>query len=455
MRRPDKEDFRGLTRLALPLVTVQVGLMFMGVVDTAMVGRVSADALAAVAVASVYFFAVSTVGMGCLMALDPVVSQAHGAGDEPGIARGLQRGLLIALIVTVPTMILLTPIEPVLTWFGQPGAVIPLSGSYIRAVIPGVLPYFAFLAVRQTMQALGLVRPLVLVILGANLLNGLLNWVLIFGHWGAPALGVQGSAIATTVSRWVMLVAVLVVGLGPLAPYLAWRRESLALKPLGRMLRLGLPIGFQILFEYSVFGLVGLLVGRIGSAPLAGHQIALNLASITFMVPLGVGGAAAVLVGRSVGRGDSETARRVAVAALVVGAGFMTTTALAFLTVPTLFARAYTADPALIGVAVTLIPLAGVFQVFDGTQTVALGVLRGVGDTRFPVLINVFGYYLIGLPVGLWLGYQKGLGAPGFWWGLVLGLAAVALTLLWRVQFRLGKSLVRLAIDPARSEAAI
>jgi MATE family multidrug resistance protein len=447
MLLPSRPDFAALSRLALPLVAVQIGLMLMGVVDTAMVGRLSADALAAVAIAGVYFFAATTVGMGCLMALDPVVAQAHGAGDHEGIARGLQRGLVIAVLATIPTSLLLIPIAPVLAWSGQPAAVVPLADRYTAWIMPGVLPYFGFLAVRQTMQALGFLQPLLIVIVLANLLNGFLNWTLIYGHLGAPALGVVGSAIATTVSRWVMLGALLLVAWPVLAPYLARRAGTLAVGPIARMLRLGLPIGFQILFEYGVFGLVGLLVGRIGSAPLAGHQIALNLASITFMVPFGVGSAAAVLVGRAVGRGEPVLARRMATAAILVGAGFMTITAALFIAVPRLFAAVYSNDPLVLAAAAALIPLAGAFQVFDGTQTVALGVLRGAGDTRMPVIINLIGYYVVGLPVGLWLGYTKGLGAPGFWWGLVLGLVAVALTMLVRVRIRLNRTLGRVAIE--------
>jgi MATE family multidrug resistance protein len=447
VERPRKEDFRALVELAFPLVIVQLGLMFMGVVDTAMVGRVSADALASVAISSVYFFAASTIGMGCLMALDPVVAQAHGAGDDAGVARGLQRGLVIAALVTLPTILLLLPIESVLAWSGQPSAVIPLAGAYTKVILPGVLPYFAFMAMRQTMQALGRIRPLVLIILASNLLNWFLNWTFIFGKLGSPAMGVVGAALATTISRWIMLVAVLVAGFRSLRPYLVWRPETLAARPMARMLRLGLPIGTQIFFEYGVFGLVGLLVGRMGSAALAGHQIALNLSSVTFMVPLGVAGAAAVLVGRSIGRGEPGPARRMAGAALLLGAGFMSLTGVAFLLWPCLFAGAYTEDQAVLVVAGALIPLAGAFQVFDGTQSVMLGVLRGVGDTRVPVAINIFGYYLIGLPAGLYLGYRQQLGPKGFWWGLVLGLAVVALALLWRVRIRLSRSLERVSID--------
>ena len=448
MQRPTRADFRTLIDLALPLAAVQVGLMLMGVVDAAMVGRLSAAALAATSVANVWFFAVSTIGMGCVAALDPVIAQAHGAQDEPGIARGLQRGLLIAAIVTVPTMLGLLPAETVLRWTGQPGGVVPLAGDYLRVIVPGIFPYFGFMVFREMLQALGVVRPVILVIALANGLNGFLNWVFIFGKLGAPMLGVRGSALATTVSRWVMLVGIMVLTWRHLAPRLRpWRPESWHWAPLSRMLGLGLPIGFQILFEYGVFGGVGLLMGRLSTEAIAAHQIALNLAALTFMVPFGIGSAAAVLVGRAVGAERPDDARRMASAALLVGVAFMTMTALSFISLPAALARAYSPDPKVVAVAVVLIPLAGAFQIFDGTQAVALGVLRGIGDTRVPVLINLAGYYGIGLPVSIWLGFGLAWGPPGLWYGLVVGLFVVASTLVWRVRLRLGRELERLRID--------
>ncbi len=450
MRRPTGADYRSLVRLALPLAAVQVGLMAMGLVDAAMVGRLSADALGAVAVAGVWFFAVSTVGMGCVYALDPVIAQAHGAGDEPAIALGIQRGLLIAALVTVPTMVGLLPVELVLRFTGQATPLVPLAGGYMTWVLPGIFPYFAFLVLRQTLQALGQVRPILAVIVVANVLNAGLNWVLIYGHWGAPALGVRGSAIATTVSRWAMFVGLALLTWRALERFLRpLRPEVFRWEPLKRMLAIGLPIGLQILFEYGVFGAVGLLLGRAGSASIAGHQIALNYAAITFMVPLGVGAAAAVLVGRAVGAGDADGARRMAAASVVIGAAFMLVAASVFLAVPTPLASLYTTDATVVAIAASLIPIAGAFQVFDGSQAVAMGVLRGAGDTRVPVLINVFGYYGVGLPVGLWLGYEVGLGARGFWWGLVTGLAVVAVVLIWRIRHRLGRQAGRLEIDRA------
>ena len=448
MHRPTRADFRSLLDLAVPLAAVQVGLMLMGVVDAAMLGRVSADALAAASVAGVWFFAASTIGMGCLTALDPVISQAFGAQDEVGVARGVQRGVLIAVIVTVPTMLVMLPIEAVLRFTKQPAAVVPLAGAYLRVILPSILPYFAFMMIREVLQSLGSLRTLLVIIGLANLLNVVLNWALIFGHLGAPALGVTGAALATTISRWAMLAMTVVATWRFLKPYVVpWRPESWALAPLGRMFAIGLPIGFQILFEYGVFGGVGLLMGQIGSQAVAGHQVALNMAAITFMVPFGIGTAASVLVGGAVGGGRPDEARRLTSAALVVGVAFMTATATIFRAFPEALARAYSPDPAVLGVAAGLVPLAGLFQVFDGTQVVAMGVLRGIGDTRIPVLVNLAGYYLVGLPISLWLGFELGWGPRGLWWGLVAGLVVVALALVGRVRLKFRRNLDRLTID--------
>lgn len=456
MKRPTRADFRALLAFAIPLASVQVGLMLMGVVDGAMVGRLSAEALAGTALANVWFFAVSTIGMGTIAVLDPVISQAYGAGDRPGIARGIQRGLVIAAVVTIPTSLALLPVARVLTWAGEPAAVVPLAAIYAKVVVAGIFPYFAFMALREGLQALGRIRPVIVTIVLANLLNFALNWVFIFGNLGMPSLGVAGSALATTISRWAMAGGLLALTWRDLKPYLRpWRADTTAWEPLRRMLGLGLPIGFQILFEYGVFGGVGLLMGHLGAAAVAGHTIALNLAAITFMVPFGIGGAASVLVGRAVGAGRPDDARRIASAALIVGAGFMTVTAGLFIAIPRLMAEAYSPDPAVVAVSAVLIPLAGVFQIFDGTQAVALGVLRGVGDTRIPVLVNLAGYYLVGLPVSLWLGFHRDLGPRGLWWGLVVGLIVVATVLVARVRVRLRSDLIRLRIDHPAGDSGI
>jgi len=216
---------------------------------------------------------------------------------------------------------------------------------------------------------------------------------------------------------------------------------------LARMVRLGAPIGVQFFLEFGAFGAIGILMGWMGAVAMAGHQVAINLASLTFMVPLGISQASAVLVGQGVGRGDPDGARRAAGAGLLLGVGFMVVTAVLFLSLPEFFALIYTDDTKVVALAALLIPLAGVFQVFDGLQVVSSGVLRGVGDTRSPMIVNLLGFWCLGMPVSLWMGFRTPAGPRGLWWGLVVGLAAVALILLYRIRTQLGGDLKRIVID--------
>jgi MATE family multidrug resistance protein len=439
---------RDMVRLALPVAGVQLGIMAMGVVDTIMVGHVSPAALAAVALGNLYFYVGGIFGQGTLMALDPVIAQAVGAGDQAAIARAVQRGVLLALALTIATCLAFIPVEPILGLLRQPREAVPDAARYVQISLPGVFPFYAFIVFRQSLQAMGRVAPVLWTVLAANLLNIALNWVFIFGHLGSPALGVAGSSLATSISRWVMAVTLLVFSSRELWPRLRpWRPESSTIEPLARMLRLGLPIGAQYLLEYGAFAVAALLMGLLGMTQMAAHQIAINLASFTFMVPLGVSAATAVLVGQAIGAGDEARARRAAIAGLACGTAFMCFSALVFRLAPGPLARVYTSDAAVIGLAATLIPIAGVFQVFDGIQAVAAGVLRGIGDTHSPAMINVIGFWLIGLPVSWALAFRWGGGAIGLWWGIVVGLGAVAIILLGRVRARLARSMVRVTID--------
>lgn len=445
---PTAEESRALLRLALPVVVVQVGIMAMGVVDTIMVGHLSATALAAVALGNLYFFGCAILGMGALTGLDPVVAQAVGAGDLTAVARGVQRGLILAVLLSIPAAIALLYGEPLLRWMGQPADVVPLAGAYARWTAPSVLPLYLFVALRQSLQALRAMRPIIISIVVGNVINGFFNWVLIYGHLGAPALGVTGSAISTTIGRWILPFILLALAGHQLRPALRpLRREALELVPLGRMLRLGLPIGIQTALEFTAFGAVGLMMGRLGTIPVAAHQVAINLASLTFMVPLGVGQTAAVLVGHAVGAADALGARRAARAAVVYGVGFMAFTSLVFLAIPFQLARLYTNDTATIILAATLLPVAGVFQLFDGAQAVTAGILRGAGDTRAPMLINLAGFWLCGIPLSLALGFRTSMGPVGLWWGLAVALAVVAAILTLRVVTLLRRPITRVIIE--------
>lgn len=419
--------------------------MLMGVVDAAIVGRHSAQGLAAVALGNVYFNSIVTIGHGTLMALDPLIAQAVGAKDQPAIERSLQRGLVLCAVLSLPLSLLLIPGEWLMAPLRQPADVVPLAAAYARACIPGVLPYLAFIALRQTVQAFSLVRPVVVAVVVANIANVFLDWGMVFGRFGFPAMGPVGSGWATTICRWLMALLLLWGCRHALVPFLRhWSREDLAPAPLWRMMRIGFPIGLQLWIEFTAFSVALLLVGLLGTLPLAGHQIALMLAALTYMVPLGVSAAAAVLVGHAVGRGDLEAARREASAALACGVGFMSVTALALIAFAPWLARVFTADPGILAVASVLIPIAGVFQVFDGIQGVSSGILRGAGDTRVPMWANLAGYFAVGLPLGAWLGLSSGWGPQGIWWGLVAGLASVAALLGWRVHVIIGGELKRL-----------
>ena len=454
--RPRRPDLSDLTRLALPVVLVQVGMMTMGAVDTIMVGRVTATDLAAVAIGNLYFFGVAIFGMGVLFALDPVISQAVGARDADAVARGVQRGGLLALALTVVASVLLLPAGPILQALRQPPDVVPVAAGYALASILGVYPFYGFVVLRQSLQAMGMIRPLLWTVAAANVVNVIFNWILIYGHLGAPELGAVGSGWATSLSRWFMMLMIVVVAWPLLRPSL-WplRPEALLPRPLGRLLRVGAPIGAQQSLEFGVFGAAGLLIGLMGTIPLASHQVALQLAALTFMLPVGVAQATSVLVGQAVGRGDPPGARRAAGAGLLVGVGFMTVTAALFLLLPRPLAALFSVDQQVIATAATLLPIAGVFQVFDGLQIVAAGALRGVADTQVPMILNFVGFWLVDLPICVLLGLWLDQGPTGVWWGLAIGIAIVAVLLLRRIRVRFGRALRRVVIDDTDTETEL
>lgn len=440
---PWRREFRAVSRLAVPVVLVQVGTMVFGLVDQMMVGRLpSAEAaqrgLAAVQIGDTITWAVLLVGMGILMALDPLVSQAHGAGDVEGVAHHFETGVAFALLIAVPCSIVMWFGEPILTWFDQPPDVVPVASDYLRGVLWGNPAFLMFFAVRQTLQAMSIVRPLIVAIVLGNVLNAVANWVLVFGHLGFPELGVLGSAYATTFSRWVLFLGVLWAARERLQPY--WNGLRLTSFPIRRdrrkLLVLGIPVAIHFGLEMWIFAYVSLLMGQLGERALAGHAIAIRLASLSFMFPLGVSFAAATRVGNAIGRGDMDGARRAADTCLLIGASIMLVSATAFAFLPEVLAHLFTDNANVVAMACTLLPVAAVFQVYDGTQVVASGILRGAADTHVPAVLALVGYWLLGLPLGLYLSEHSPSGARGLWWGLTVGLATVAILLSLRIRAR-------------------
>ena len=447
-------ELRDVTQLAVPVVAVQLGMMLMGTVDTMMLGRYSATALAAAALGNALAATVMLIAWGTVLAIDPLIGQAFGARDTPAITAHLQRGLVLAVALPVPVALLFWDAAPLLELMGQRPEVAAGAADFLRGMIPGNFAFLPFIVLRQTLQAMAIVRPAVLAMVVANLTNVAGNWVLIYGRFGVPELGVLGSALSTSLSRFVLLAVLLLAARPALAPY--WQgfdRRALAWREHWRAIKIGLPIGLHHSLELGVLSAIALLMGRLGIAQLGGHQIALNLAALSFMVPSGIGSAAASRVGNAIGRGDMAGARRAAATCLLLGMAAMAVFALVFAAVPRLLAGLYTDQAEVIATAVALIPIAAMFQVFDGAQVVASGVLRGAADTRTPAAAAVVGYWVLGLPLGAWLTLRAGAGPQGLWWGLTVGLGVVAVWLIARIVRRFQGDIRRIG-DEARSPAA-
>lgn len=451
-----------LLRLGGPIAFVQLGMTAMGFVDVAFLGHYDATSLPAMSLGNTLTWSCLVFCLGIVTAVDPLLSQAVGAGDAPAVTRTLLRGALLALLLTLPAMLLLLPAAHWLEWCGQKPAVIPGAALYAQITTASFLPFLWFALLRSLLSAHSRLWPQVLTIVLGNALNALLDYAWIEGRLGFAEMGTAGAAWATVCCRWLMFVSLLLLSWRQVLPHLrgfadaAVRATALRVRPLLRLLRLGLPIGAQFALEMGVFAVTQLLVGTLDADPalrenggprVAGHQIAIQLASMSFMIPLGLGMAASVRVGWAIGRGDQRGARRATAAALLAGAGIMSLFMLLFLLLPGPLARLLSDRGEILAWAVVLIPIAGVFQIGDGIQVVSIGCLRGLGDVRSPMLVNLLGFWCVGLPLGCWLGLPWGrdLGVQGLWWGLVAGLFAVAAILGWMLRQRLRENVQRLS----------
>lgn len=427
-------------RLAWPVVTAELGWMGMGLVDTMVVGRVGAEALGAVSVGSAAFYAIGMFGFGTLLGLDYAVAHAFGGGRLHDTRIALVHGLYLGALLAIGLSSVLFAVTPHLSALGVRPEVARVAGPYLHALTWSLAPLLLYAALRRYLQALGLVRAVMVALISANAINLAANWVLVFGHLGLPALGAEGSGWATTVSRIYLFLFLLVLtamherraGVGLALP---WRFRP---RRFMELVRLGLPAGLQMVLEIGVFATATILVGRLSTDQLAAHQVALGAAAFMFMVPFGISSAAAVRVGHAMGRADPAGAARAGWTALVLGASFMALAALTFLTVPRWIIGVFTTDPIVLDTGVALLGVAAVFQLFDGLQVVATGALRGAGDTRMPMIANLIGHWFIGLPVGYALCFWFGHGVIGIWIGLCTGLVSVAVVLIaawsWRTR---------------------
>lgn len=430
-------EARSVLRLAVPIALTQIGMVLYGTVDMIFVGRLGPAAIAAVGLGAMTYFTGFVVGMGVVMGIDGHSSKAFGAGRPDLCGQLLVHTLAIALAVALPLFFACSFAAPVFRLIGVAPEVVSGAEGYLAILRWGMFPGLCFVACRQFLQSMSVTTPLVAAIVVGNLLNAALDAALVFGRWGAPALGVRGSAYATLGANLLMLAVAAGASwrrLGAIGfRFHGWRRRLFV-----DVFALGLPGGLQMLVEVAIFSLVTALVGRLGAETLAAHQLTLNLASMTFMVPMGLSHAAAARVGQAAGRGDLRAAHAAGRAATLMGAAFMAVMGVLFASVPVFFLGLYGAGAPVIALARPLLYCSAAFQVFDGAQAVLTGALRGLGDTRRPLIFNLIGHWLVGLPLGVWLTFGRGWGATGLWLGLVAGLAVVA-TLLWREWSRLSR----------------
>ncbi len=431
-----RAEFRSTFRLALPLILAEIGWMSMGIVDTIMVGRLpnSAVAIGAAGLGHTLYTAVAIFGGGLLLGLDTFVAQAYGREDLKDARHSLVNGLFLALLLAPILMLAVTFWPMLMRRFGISAELVEPMRPFLYALNWGTLPLLGYFALRRYLQAVDVAHPIMFALISANVVNAVGDWVLIYGHFGFRAMGIAGSGWSTCLARVYMcaVLAITLVRVETKRSLPPWQGQvRIDARRLSALLKLGTPAATQILLEVGAFSGATALCAKLGPVSLAGHEIALNCASFTFMVPLGVSSAAAVRVGQQLGRGDPAGAQRAGWSAITLGVGFMACSGLVFVSIPKLIARLFTPNVAVIEVGARLLLVAAAFQLFDGLQTVATGALRGAGDTKTPMLANFVAYWLIGLPLGALLCFGMGWGAFGLWLGLCIGLMLIGSALLW------------------------
>lgn len=419
--------------LAWPVVLAEMGWVLMGIVDIRMVGPLGPAAIGAVGNGTLLFMAIVMPGFGTLLALDTFISQSYGAGRLDECHRWLFAGVHLAAMLTVLVTGLALASVALLPHLGFHPAVLAAMQPYMWHLTWSVGPLLAYVAFRRYLQALHIVRPVAIALVLANVLNWLANWLFVTGHLGLPALGVVGSAYATVVSRLFLAV---------FCGLLIWRRErahpsgmwdvpfAVDWTRIRAIVRLGAPAAGQLLLEVGVFAVVGMFAGFLSPEAAAANAIILNIIAFIFMVPYGIGTAAAVRVGHAVGRRDPEGARRAGWAAILMTLAVMTLSAVLLASGPAWLIHQFTDDVKVVELGLGLMLVAAVFQLFDGLQGVTTGALRGLGNTHTPMLWNLFGHWAVGLPLAYWLCFDRDWGVQGLWAGLCAALVLIGTALL-------------------------
>jgi multidrug resistance protein, MATE family len=434
-------ELRATVAVAGPLAAANLAQMAMGFTNTVVVGSLGSGALAAAGLGASLYFTVAMVCSGILTAVAPLAAHAIGAGDDRRAGRIAGAGLVLAALLAAPVIAALLAAGHLLAGLGYEPALAAEIGRFLAAIVWAVPGFLGFAVLRSFLVAASHSRTVMIALILCVPMNAALNWLLVFGHLGAPALGIAGSGCATAIIQWLMFTGLTVYAFA--APSLArypMRPSLRGSDEIGRILRLGLPIGGILGLEIGVFATTGILMGLLGPDALGAHQLVMNCISVIFMFPLGIAQAATVRVAVALGSRAPVAARRAAAVALALGGAYMTIMAFVLVAAPRAIARIYIdidvpANRGLVGIALCLLVIAAVFQIFDGVQAIAAGALRGYRDTTVPLLLAVIGYWGIGFAGGWLLGFRAGYGPIGLWSGLAAGLAAVALMLTVRLYF--------------------
>jgi len=433
MARPAEilRELRATLALAFPIVVGQVSQMLIGVTDNAFIGRVGRAELAAAAFTHGAFGIFYVVGIGLLLGAGVFAARDHGAGDEAGCAAWLRHGRALAVAVGLTAFVLMLGLATQLHRFGQPPEVVAIVRPYFLLIGLSFLPALFFQVQRQFCESLNQPWVPMGLMLADVGLNALLNWMLVFGHLGGPALGLVGSGIATLLARVAAAVAIYAwVQRAPAfarvraAAHGGWERARFV-----ELLKLGVPAGGMLLFEGGAFAMAALMMGWLGTVPLAAHQVALGCAALTFMFPLGLSMATSLRISQARGEGRPDAVRAIGFGSLATGAVVMGTFALIFALAGPWIAAAFTPATDVAGLAARLLIVAAIFQLFDGAQVIGAGALRGLTDVRVPTALTFVAYWVVALPLGYGLAFHTSLGPIGVWTGLACGLAGAALAL--------------------------
>ncbi len=438
-----KEHFKNTATLAYPIVIGQLGHMMMGVVDSLMVGKIGAVPLAASAIANGLFFLVFVIGLGVTFAISPLVAIASSANKLNECGSLVKQGLLVNTLFGFILLLVLLFCADLIFYLNQPKNVAVSAASYLRIIGYSIIPLMIFQTFKQFIEGLSVMMPAMIITILANILNGLGNWIFIYGKLGFPEMGLDGAGLSTLINRIFMAIAIslYVIKSKRYKIFTILRFEKISIVKMKKILRLGLPSGFQYFFEVGAFSFGSVMVGWIGTTQLAAHQIAMNLSSITYMAITGISSAAAIRVGNGVGSENIIETRRAGFSALILGAGSMFIFGWIFIILNKFLPTLYIDNSEVISIASSLLIFAAIFQIFDGSQAVGLGILRGLLDVKFPTFITFVAYWIIMIPLGYVFAFILRMGVNGVWLGYVLGLATSAILLNTRFNLRSKKKI--------------